>query len=143
VSWSIKTAGSWGIATSNAPGTDVAAALALPGSWRLDQFPQGATPTQRLYVRKDQWGNLSATPAVDSITPITGTASGGTVVTVRGSGLTGSTGVTFGGSAGTSFTIVNDSTITVTTPAHAAGAVNVVVANPRGNVTLTNGYTYV
>jgi hypothetical protein len=143
VAWTLKPAGSWGIATSNAPATDVATALALPGSWKLDQYPQGATPTQRLYVRKDQWGSLAATPGVDSINPTTGPIAGGTVVNLVGEGLTGSTGVTFGGTAGTAFSVVNDGSITVTTPAHAAGAVNVVVANPRGNVTVTNGYTFV
>jgi hypothetical protein len=143
VAWSIKPAGSWGIATSSAPATDVAAALALPGSWKLDQYPQGATPTQRLYVRKDQWGSLAAAPGVDSVNPSTGTAAGGTAVSIVGEGLTGSTGVTFGGTAGTAFSVVSDSQLNVTTPAHTAGAVNVVVANPRGNVTVANGFTFV
>jgi hypothetical protein len=141
--WTIKPAGSWGIATSNAPATDVASVLALPGSWKLDQYPQGATPTQRLFVRKDQWGSLAATPGVDSINPNTGLAAGGTVVNIVGEGLTGSTGVTFGGTAGTAFSVVSDSQLRVTTPAKSAGAVNVVVANPRGNVTVVSGYTYV
>jgi hypothetical protein len=140
--WTIKPAGSWGIATSNAPATDVASVLALPGSWKLDQYPQGATPTQRLFVRKDQWGTLAATPTVESVVPASGVAAGGTSVTLRGSGLTGSTAVTFGGTAATSVVVVNDATLTCVSPLHAAGAVNVVVTNPRGNVTLTNGYTY-
>ncbi|HEY2301510.1 MAG TPA: IPT/TIG domain-containing protein [Acidimicrobiales bacterium] len=141
--WSIKPAGSWGIATSNAPATDVATALALPGSWKLDQYPQGATPTQRLYVRKDQWGTLTATPEVDSIAPTGGPVAGGTGVTIRGSGLTGSTGVTFGGTAATGFLVNSDATVTCITPAHAAGAVPVVVLNPRGNVTAAEQFTFV
>ena len=40
-------------------------------------------------------------------------------------------------------TVVNSTTITATTAAHAAGAVNVVVTNTDGQSgTLTNGYTY-
>jgi len=141
VAWSIKPAGSWGIATSSAPATDVAAALALPGSWLLDQYPHGGT--QQLYVRKDQWPGLAAAPTVTSVTPGTGTAAGGTGVTLSGTALTGSTGVTFGGTAATGFLVNAPDTVTCISPAHAAGAINVVLANPRGNVTVTNGYTYV
>src|SRR4029077_16306153 len=54
----------------------------------------------------------------------------------------GATSVTFGGSAAT---ITNNTatTITVTTPAHAAGAVDVVVTASAGSATLTGGYTYI
>lgn len=141
MTWTLTTAGSWGIATSNNPAADVPAVLALPGSWKYDSNPSGGT--QRLYVRKDQWGSLLAAPVVESIVPNTGPQAGGTAVSLLGEGLIGSTGVTFGGTAGTAFSVVNDSQVNVTTPAKAAGAVNVVLANPRGNVTKTGGYTYV
>jgi len=136
VAWTIKPAGSWGVATSSSPGTELATALAKPGSW-------GYHPgSNTLLVRKDQWGSLLATPAVDSITPTTGGTAGGSGVTVNGSGLIGSTGVTFGGTAATGFLVNSDSVLTCLTPAKTAGAVTVVVQNPRGNVTLTGGYTY-
>jgi len=137
VAWSLKPAGSWGAATSSAPGTDFPAVLALPGTWRW--FPAANT----LLVRKDQWANLLATPAVDSVTPNTGPAAGGTPVILAGAGLVGSTGVTFGGTAGTAFSVQAHYTIAVTTPAHAAGAVAVVVLNPRGNATAAEQYIYV
>jgi hypothetical protein len=129
--------GSWGAATSSAPATDFAAALALPGTWHW--YPGGTT----LAVRKDQWGTLAATPEVDSIAPTGGPVAGGTGVTIRGSGLTGSTGVTFGGTAATGFLVNADATITCISPAHAAGAVPVIVLNPRGNVTAAEQYTFV
>jgi hypothetical protein len=129
--------GSWGAATSSAPATDFPAVLALPGTWHW--YPGGTT----LAVRKDQWGTLAATPEVDSIAPTTGPAGGGTGVTIRGSGLIGSTGVTFGGTAATGFIVNSDATVTCITPAHAAGAVPVIVLNPRGNVTAAEQYTYV
>jgi hypothetical protein len=137
VAWSIKPAGSWGVATTSAPGSELAAALAKPGSWPW--HPSANT----VMVRKDQWASLTAVPEVDSITPTTGTAAGSTGVTITGSGLIGSTGVTFGGTAATGFLVNSDSTVTCISPAKSAGPVNVVVANPRGNVTVTNGYTYV
>ena len=141
MTWTIKPAGSWGVATTTSPGTETAAALARPGSWLYDTNPSGGT--QRLFVRKDQWGTLAATPGVDNISPSSGVAAGGTAITITGEGLTGSTAVSFGGVAATSVVVVSDSSITCVTGAHAAGAVNVVVTNPRGNVTVTNGYTYV
>jgi IPT/TIG domain-containing protein len=141
MSWSIKPSGSWGIATTTSPATETAAALARPGSWLYDTNPSGGT--QRLFVRKDQWGTLAATPGVDNVSPSSGPQAGGTGVTITGEGLIGSTGVTFGGTAATGFLVNSDSQITCLTPAKSAGPVNVVVQNPRGNVTVTNGYTYV
>jgi len=73
-----------------------------------------------------------AAPTVVSLSPVTGSTAGGTVVTITGSGFTGATGVTFDGDAGTSFTVVSDTEITVSTPAHAAGAVEVTVVHPGG-----------
>lgn len=66
----------------------------------------------------------------------------GDVVKVYGTGLADSTGVTFGGVAGTSVSHQGDKQITVTVPAHADGVVDVVVQDPDGNKTLTGGFTY-
>ncbi|WP_430391814.1 putative Ig domain-containing protein [Dyella sp. 20L07] len=82
-------------------------------------------------------------PTVVIVSPDTGLTTGGTSVTISGTGFTGTTGVSFGGANATSVTIVNDTIITATTPAGSAGAVNVVVTTPGGSGTLTNGYTYV
>src|SRR5215475_3149636 len=79
---------------------------------------------------------------LNSVTPATGLAAGGTAVTLVGAAFTGSTSVTFGGVAATGFTVVSASQINCVTPAHATGAVNVVVLNPTANATLTNGFTY-
>ena len=80
---------------------------------------------------------------VTQVTPATGPAAGGTVVTITGTNLSGVSGVTFGGTAGTNLQVISQSPIKVTTPARAAGAVAVVVADDAGNVTVANGYTYV
>jgi LPXTG-motif cell wall-anchored protein len=76
---------------------------------------------------------LAGPPTATGITPTSGPQNGGTAVTITGSGFTGATGVTFGGTAGTAFTVVDDSTITATTPAHTPGAVDVVVQHPSGD----------
>ncbi len=82
-------------------------------------------------------------PTVSSITPNSGTANGGTAVTIAGTGFLAGATVKLGGTAATGVTVVNSTSITATTPAHAAGAVSVVVTNTDAQAgTLTNGYTY-
>jgi hypothetical protein len=71
-------------------------------------------------------------PAVTGIAPSSGPVAGGTVVTITGTGFTGATGVRFGTTAGTTLTVVSDTTITVRSPAHIAGVVDVTVITPRG-----------
>lgn len=77
-----------------------------------------------------------------SVNASTGSASGGAGVTLTGTGLTGATGVTFGGNAATSVHVVNSTTVTAVTPPHAVGNVDVVITTPSGSSTLTHGYTY-
>jgi hypothetical protein len=87
----------------------------------------------------------ASTPAftVNSISPNSGTVSGGTSVTITGTGFLPGATVAFGGTTGTNLAVPNGSTINVTTPSHAAGTVNVVVTNGIAQSgTLTNAYTY-
>lgn len=94
-------------------------------------------------VRKSEIDFLYQLGTIASISPATGPAAGGTPVTIRGTRFSGATGVTFGGTAATSFVRVNDTTITCVTPAKTAGAYDVVVLDDGGNLTLEDGYTYV
>src|SRR5204863_26986 len=65
------------------------------------------------------------------------------VVTANGCSSAASA-VTTGGAAATNVIVVNATTITAKTPAHAPGTVNVTVTNPDSSTgTLTNGYTFV
>ncbi|MCC6387781.1 MAG: IPT/TIG domain-containing protein [Dehalococcoidia bacterium] len=88
---------------------------------------------------------LAPAPVITAVSPTSGTTSGGTVVTITGTDLLGATGVTFGGSPGTSISNVTATSLQVTTPAHAAGLVDVQVTTPSGpNVqTAASKYTYV
>lgn len=94
-------------------------------------------------IRTSQRDALYAAATVASVAPNTGAQAGGTAVVITGTNFHGATGVTFGGTAGTAFSVVDDTTIQVTTPAHAAGAVSVVVADDSGNVTDAGAFTYV
>ena len=84
----------------------------------------------------DIWGTITAAPpAISSVTPSSGSTSGGTSVTINGSGFTGLTGasaVTFGGVNATSYTVNSATKITAVAPAHAAGTVRVQVTAAGG-----------
>ena len=85
----------------------------------------------------------TAAPVVNSVIPASGTTNGGTAVTISGNNFAAGATVTFGGAAATSNNVISGTTITVTTPPHALGAVNVVVTNPPGQSgTLVGGYAY-
>ena len=84
------------------------------------------------------------TPVVNTVSRAAGSTSGGTSVVIHGSGFTGTPTVTFGGTPATSVAFVNSGLLTATTPAHAAGIVDVRVTNPSTAFgTLGSGFTYV
>jgi formylglycine-generating enzyme required for sulfatase activity len=81
-------------------------------------------------------------PTVSSVSPTSGSTSGGTAITITGTNLTGASSVTVGGVAATSVVVVSPISITAVTPAGAAGAKNVAVTTAGGTATVTNGFTY-
>ena len=84
-----------------------------------------------------------APPTVASVTPSYGNSVGATFVTITGSHFAGATGVTIGGAAATDVKVVNDSTITCTTPAGRAGPASVLVTTSAGTNAANALYTYV
>ncbi|MGE0571685.1 MAG: beta strand repeat-containing protein [Dehalococcoidia bacterium] len=82
-------------------------------------------------------------PVVTSLIPSTGPTTGGTVVTIYGSGFTGTTAVAFG-SLAAGFSVVSDTTLIVVAPAQAAGSVHVLVTNALGTsvANAASLYTY-
>ena len=88
-------------------------------------------------------GTSPSAPTVGSVSPSSGPTSGDTAVTIKGTNFSAGATVTLGGSAATGVSVVNSTTITATTPAHAAGAVNVTVTNANTqSATLAGGFTY-
>lgn len=131
--------------TGDAPltGDPLLGALADNGGPTQTQLPQPSSPLvdagADLAIAADQRGRTRPSgagpdigavevqmPAVTAIAPANGTA--GTVVTVTGTRFTGASAVAFGATAATSFTVVDDTTITATVPA-GTGAVDVRVTN--------------
>ena len=85
-----------------------------------------------------------AAPVVTGVSPDAGPSAGGSTVTITGSNLTGAT-VTFDGTPAPLVTVVDDGHVTATSPAHAAGIVDVVVSTPSGGssaVSAADSFTY-
>ena len=112
--------------------------------------PAGPAGAQSVIVSTPNGSNVANTlftytmsnPVLSSISPTSGVVTGGTVVTLTGSGFTGATGVTIGGVT-TAFTVVNDTTITLTTlTGTIVGALPIVVTTPVGVTDGTVMFTF-
>jgi len=80
---------------------------------------------------------------VISVDPALGDTIGATTVTLTGTLFAVGAEVSLGGSACTSVVVDSETQITCTTPAHAAGAVDVIVTNPDNESGMLSGaYTY-
>lgn len=82
-------------------------------------------------------------PTISALSPSSGTAAGGTPVTLLGSGFVSGVTVSFGGVPATNMSVVNSTQITLTTPSGAVGPVAVMVTSPGGSFGgISNGFTY-
>ena len=82
-------------------------------------------------------------PVVGSVSSSSGTVSGGSSITITGTGFASGATVTIGGSSCTSVAVVSSTSITCTTPAGTTGAKDVVVTNSDTQAsTLAGGFTY-
>jgi len=81
-------------------------------------------------------------PYIYTVTPPTGTKSGGTLVTLVGANFTDVTTIKFGGAIAT-FSLVNSTQIVATTPSFpVTGIVDVAAISPFGTATKHGGFTY-
>lgn len=85
-----------------------------------------------------------AAPAITGIAPSEGGTSGGTAVTITGTGFTGASAVNFGPNVSTSVNVVSDTQITASSPS-GSGVVDVRVTTPDGTsaVVASDQFTYV
>ena len=91
----------------------------------------------------DQFSYI-ATPAVTGLSPTSGPAAGGTLVTITGTGFTGASLVDFGTNPATNLTVVSDTKITADSPA-GSGLVDVTVTTPGGTSATSSAdqFTYI
>ncbi|MCI0341860.1 MAG: IPT/TIG domain-containing protein [Planctomycetales bacterium] len=84
-----------------------------------------------------------AGPGISSVSPAGGPGSGGTTITISGTGFAAGATVTVGGAIATSVAIASSSSITCVTPAGTPGTVHVTVTNPGPvSTTLPFGFAY-
>ena len=134
--------------TKGNPGAGHSGRPSTPGRRLLFRVIVAATAavlcTLGLSVVAGQAARAADAPTVTSISPSRGIDTGGTLVTITGTGFTDATEVDFGPSS-QNFTVVSDTEITATTPAHADGTVDVTVVTPDGTsaVTPADQFTFV
>lgn len=85
----------------------------------------------------------SPPPSIAEVSPATGPASGGTVITVEGEAFFGVTSVTVGGAACTEVQVIDEQTLTCAVPASTAGPADVVVRALGGSATAAGAFTYI
>ncbi len=126
------------------------------GTWMSVDTPAHATGTVDVTVRNPDGQAAVLTdgytyeadpaPTIASVDPTSGSSNGGTEVLISGSNFNSSASVRFGNEYVSYYdkTISEDGTwMSVDTPAHATGTVDVTVRNPDGQAAvLTDGYTY-
>jgi hypothetical protein len=80
-----------------------------------------------------KYENFSAPPSITKVSPASGSANGGTKVTIKGTNLTGAVEVQFGTTAAIRFKVNSSGTkITVDAPPGSAGTVDITVTRPGG-----------
>ncbi|WP_043636831.1 IPT/TIG domain-containing protein [Nonomuraea candida] len=100
------------------------------------RFPAGSV------VRKSVFDRCFPSAVVESVFPASGAAAGGTNLIIRGRNFTPGSTVAIGGTTATDVVVVDDTTVQCKSPAHAAGAVAVVVTTDAGATTKANSFTY-
>jgi hypothetical protein len=125
-------------------GTSITATTAAHGAGAVDVVVTNSDTQAGTLTQGFTYTTLSnPPPTVTSISPNSGTMNGGTAVAITGTGFQAGTTVSLGGTPATGVTVASSTSITATTPAHAAGAVDVVVSNAeQQSAALANGYTY-
>jgi formylglycine-generating enzyme required for sulfatase activity len=88
-----------------------------------------------------QWGPCPAT--ITSVSPSQGSVLGGTVITITGTGLAGTTGVTIGGNPCSGVAVLSPTQVRATTPAGAAGPAAIALLSPSGSTLSPSPFTYV
>ncbi len=142
---------------------DPSGLLSDPGvstNYFIDSNSDGISTYDYVIVAEDASGELAAhsamvtvnapaltAPVIDNITPSVGYTTGGTAVTISGSGFDPDGAVVaVGANDLTSVTVVSPFTITGETPAGVTGAADVSVTNTASGLTsniMADGYTYV
>jgi hypothetical protein len=148
----VKIAGSnWGTAPTVKFGSQTATSVVVTSATEISAVTPAGTGAVTVTVTgpggdgtKASAFTYTGAPALTSATPLEGPASGGTQVTVSGSGLTSGATVLFGDTPGTAVTVAsNGNSLTVTSPARAAGNATISVKlTDNQTATLATPFVY-
>lgn len=131
-------------ASASVVATDVGSGLYVDPSGEATLDTSTAGSFQFEAIAEDRAGNTTSAscgydvigaPVVTYMKPTAGLTSGGTQVTITGSGFTGVTAVRFGSTAAASFEVLDDATIEAVSPPRPVGLVNVWIENAAGTNT--------
>jgi len=125
-----------GIAVSRAGDAYVVGQTSSELSW-VNPFQKEPGAGSEIFVTKV--GRPTGAPIVTDVAPRGGPPGGGTRVTITGTNFTGATAVSFGDTPASSTSVISDTELRATSPAHAAGQVLVRVTNATG--TSPNAFT--
>ena len=123
--------------SSTATSISVAAPAHAAGAARVVVTTAAGTSTQPVnftYI-------TVAAPVITSLSPTSGPVSGGNTITINGTNLLYTTGVTFGATPASSFAILSNTQVAAVAPAGTAGPTTVSVTNGAGT-SGTLPYTY-
>ncbi len=122
--------------------TSGAASSSIPLNVGTNAIPVVVTPEYGSSKTYTVTVTREAGPVISSISPESGSTNGGTSVSITGTNLASINSVKFGTEAATNFTVNSATSISATTPAHVAGAVDVVLSDGTNTATLLSGFTY-
>ncbi len=114
----------------------------VPGTVDITVATAGGTsPTSA----SDLFTYTAVPPTLTSINPNMGGTSGGTLVTITGTNLASTTGVSFGGIAAISFKVLSNTQVEATSPPQGVETVDILVTTTGGSTTptLADEFTYV
>jgi hypothetical protein len=136
---------SWGDGSAGSLGASPSHTFAVSGTYTVsltatDIYGQVGTVSHDVTVAPAG----PVVPSISGVSPSSSSAAGGTSVTITGTGFTGTSKVLFGTGAPATIAAVTPMSITVTSPAHAAGVVNLRVTTPVGTSATTSAdvFTY-
>ena len=111
-----------------------------PGLFRIDV----TLPTPNGDVLTSLFGEVLAAPTVviTRLSPDSGPVNGGTEVTITGANFTSDCTFSFGHRPADNVVVVDDTTVTLTTPAHGVETVDVTATCSSGTFTLPGAFTF-
>ena len=137
-----------GLADNGGPTPTIALTASSTSALAAGVSGTGFTTDQRGVARANtpDIGAFEYTPAgptISGVSPNQGFSTGGTDITITGTGFVDGATVTVGGATATNIVVVSATSITATTPAGTVGAADLVVTNPDTSTTTDTGaFTY-